>query len=370
MSRSKFWNERAAAAYLKHKLLGGYLPVFIGKAGKFAAGRRVAFVDAFAGEGLYSDGTPGSAVLIAQLATGIKDRGFDRNLVCHFIEKRPRACAKLEAALAGFPIEYTIHCGDAELIVPGVLKKLGGAPAFVFVDPYGLKGMPFDFVVDILKRPGAVGGGKTEVLINFSRWAVTRPRGLARKELEEGLSDRERKALVTIDCSLGGEWWRHKEMLDKDEQQILIEYTRLLREASGLDWARYALPVRDRIGGPVEYFLAFFTQHPDGLWEFAMTLSSAREAWSAQFGQGDLFHGDEETELVGAVTKGLRAALVAGKPITVQRAFFSDACAPVVGRARQKHIGKAIRQLIADGELAGDAPKVRDQQKFVLRRPG
>ncbi len=60
---TKFFEERQGAAVLKHAILEQYLPLFVAKPGKFAPEHRVAYVDAYAGAGVYDSGEPGSPAL-------------------------------------------------------------------------------------------------------------------------------------------------------------------------------------------------------------------------------------------------------------------------------------------------------------------
>jgi hypothetical protein len=56
----------------KHGILERYFPVCVGKTGSRSPGRRVAYLDGFAGPGMHQDGTPGSPELA--LRTAIKLR--------------------------------------------------------------------------------------------------------------------------------------------------------------------------------------------------------------------------------------------------------------------------------------------------------
>lgn len=68
MTESLFFEERQAAAILKHGILGRYVRTFCSKTGKESPGNRVVYLDGYAGQGAYDDGQPGSPILAAKTA--------------------------------------------------------------------------------------------------------------------------------------------------------------------------------------------------------------------------------------------------------------------------------------------------------------
>jgi three-Cys-motif partner protein len=93
---SDFFDTRQAAAVLKHGVLQRYLPVFIGKTGSRSLGKRVVYIDGYAGPGMYQDGTPGSPELALQ--TAIKLAGM-REVDCFFVERDRSSYETLRAHL-------------------------------------------------------------------------------------------------------------------------------------------------------------------------------------------------------------------------------------------------------------------------------
>jgi three-Cys-motif partner protein len=288
-----FFAKRQGAAVLKHGLLKRYLPKFVGKTGKYAPDHRVVYIDGFAGTGAYDDGSPGSPLLAAQLAAGM---AHHRTLECVYIEKKKAVVAKLKAALQ--PIEHKgeVLQGTAAEHVPSVLRRYGGVPLFAFLDPFGLKGLPFDLVVRLLRRtemPGVVVDTPTEVLLNFSITALQRVGGYLRADGREP-SASEKAALSNLDAALGGDWWRAiwaEGGADKGPA-ILREYVRRIREATGNGFVGWVVPVSDTSDGPPAYLLVFFTRSRDGIWEFNEALSLARDEHLAHC------EGDEPARLI------------------------------------------------------------------------
>ena len=165
-----FFKERQPAAVLKHGILRRYLQPFASKTGKFAANNRVVYLDAYAGPGTYSDGTPGSPALAEQTATAIASF---RNLECIYVEKDRSLHDDLRAMLQPFD-NWSTYNVSIDACFDEVLEQVGDAPLFAFLDPFGLPPLFDDLTSKVLRRPRAL---KTEVLLNFSTPGLHRNAG-------------------------------------------------------------------------------------------------------------------------------------------------------------------------------------------------
>jgi three-Cys-motif partner protein len=106
VSNAKFFSEdKKAAAVLKHGVLRRYLAIFGGALSTTSPGRRVGFLDGYAGEGEYynpttgrtAEGSPRIALNIARdLATS------GATLDCVFVEKDKKAHESLCSVVAGY----------------------------------------------------------------------------------------------------------------------------------------------------------------------------------------------------------------------------------------------------------------------------
>jgi|ERR1035438_2689184 hypothetical protein len=65
-AKSDFHKAPKAWSQIKHRILGNYLSLFLGKLG--LTGRPMYYVDGFAGPGRLEDGTEGSPLVAAKLA--------------------------------------------------------------------------------------------------------------------------------------------------------------------------------------------------------------------------------------------------------------------------------------------------------------
>jgi three-Cys-motif partner protein len=285
-----FFDGRQAAAVLKHGVLQRYLPVFIGKTGSRSPGKRVVYIDGYAGPGMYQDGTPGSPELALRTAIKLAEM---REVECFFVERDRSSYETLRTHLerTGHR-QWTAYRGRVEDHLDDMLSRAVGLPLFAFLDPFGMA-LPLDMLTGrLLAR--AMGRGwrrtPTEVLLNFSAWAVKRQAGLLDKTF---VNPARAKAGVTtlakLDRFLGGAWWRpiwRSEAEDRIEL-ILDGYVNRLRRV-GAGWTSWTVPVADRWGGRPDYCLIFLTQHHDGVWAFGEALSGATEEYYQFCHQGQL----------------------------------------------------------------------------------
>lgn len=92
----RFFETPQPAARFKHRVVRNQLGAFAGKVGKHARDRQIAYLDGFAGPGVYADDAPGSPAIAAQVA---RDLGDLRNLTSVFIELRRSFADALTAFL-------------------------------------------------------------------------------------------------------------------------------------------------------------------------------------------------------------------------------------------------------------------------------
>jgi len=137
---------------------------------------RIVFVDGFAGPGRYLGGEEGSP-LVALRAVVDQRLSLDSVFEFHFVERDAEVAARLKHELAAFApglaqkrdISVTVHSErtftDA---YPSIKLRLGTAPAFALIDPFGWTGVPFGIVRDLMSRPA------TEVVFNFMHEEINR----------------------------------------------------------------------------------------------------------------------------------------------------------------------------------------------------
>lgn len=274
-----YWAAQALPSVLKHKLLGQYVPRFGGMTG--SRGRRVVYLDGYAGEGRYASGDSGSAEIAMQVAA----HHLHKNQLlwnCFFVEQKPDSVARLDQVAAQYRalgVDARVHHADVGGVLGEVLRTAEGLPLFLFLDPCGL-GLPFDRIVQTLnqRRSTARVWQPTEFLMNFSMDAVRRLGGNARSA--HGVE----RSSERFDEACGGRWWREYfrpgEPVAADVDEIVAaRYAQRLREQTGM--FVQSVPVARKPGHKAVYHLVFGTRSAHGLWFFGDAVARARDAWWA-----------------------------------------------------------------------------------------
>lgn len=158
----------------KHAILRKYLDAWIPILTKHH--RRVIFIDGFAGPGEYKGGEDGSPVIAIKSVIEHKIK-IQSEIVFLFVENDKKRFEFLEGKLKKMSlpgnIKYECKNGEFAEVVGGILDELsktGGniAPTFVFIDPFGFKGFPYNLISKIMENEGC------EVLVNFMFEEITR----------------------------------------------------------------------------------------------------------------------------------------------------------------------------------------------------
>jgi len=277
-----FFDRPQPAAVLKHGILSSYLPPFAMKCGSAAPGKRVAYIDGYAGPGRYADGSPGSPALAVELAEIVaKVRGSEK-IDGYFVESDEEAGAALREYLDNEGITWPVYHGDVHDHLAEITKQIDDrTPVFAFLDPFGVN-IPLDIIVKhLLSRSGKIRGGfrvegaATEVLLNFSLSGLRRFAGHLDSAKEYAAKE---TFLARLDAMLGGEWWRPIWASGESDREERIRegyIERILQLPGG--WSVYSVPVCDRLDGPVVYWLLLLSQHEDGAWIFNQAVSLAME---------------------------------------------------------------------------------------------
>jgi hypothetical protein len=133
-----FFGTRRPPAVLKHEVLRQYVAPYAGMAGSTNPEGRVVFLDGYAGEGHYADGSPGSPLLALETAKSLLPK---RVLECIFIEKERKSFASLQTVVEEFKAQgvrcEAVH-GKVEDHLDAVVQQATGVPLFMFLDPCGL----------------------------------------------------------------------------------------------------------------------------------------------------------------------------------------------------------------------------------------
>jgi len=247
---------------IKHEILEKYLHPWLIKITEVSS--EVRYIDGFAGWGRYEDGAPGSPLIAMNVAKEMINEDYGRiaskldDLSCTFIEANSENFEDLVRVVSEYqgdcPRQIESECRKEtfqdfaeEFIQEGDKDRL---PAFIFVDPFGFSGLPFD-VVNRLLNLRSTG---IEMFITFVGGEMAR-------FLE---SQSHAKAITEI---LGTEKWRKKVSPDFSKEEnvgVLLQiYEEQLRSVAGVE---YVWPFRMSREAKDEtvYHLVHATNHFDG----------------------------------------------------------------------------------------------------------
>lgn len=293
--RERFFAERRLTSKLKHLVLRDYVREFAYHLGTIRG--TVYYIDGFAGPGVYrSPSGPeekGSPLLIAELAEQIRTSRTPFNLRCLNVDKVPTSHRRLESETAAFRPHVVEHnyCGQFTDVLPDILGRIGNAPAFFFIDPFGTKDIPYEALRPVFNRRT-----RTEVLITFHTDGIAKKAGHfdsldstdARKtRLARALTSNLSAALALSIEELGSRWnyyvnQRHGGT-EAFEMNILDHYRALLRGSTTQFRFTKAFPIHYRATGwsghvgPVCFYLVFATQSDRGLEEMNNVMVRAWE---------------------------------------------------------------------------------------------
>ena len=165
----------------KIEILKGYLTAWLRILGSTRKGETIVYVDGFAGPGRYKNHAEGSPLGALNVAVGairaLDDKFIARQLHGAFIEKDPQRFAHLEEIIAPFEtasgIGITKLCCDFVEGIKQLQQKLpaafsGKMPLFIFADPFGGTGIPFQTFAECMH------GDCSELLINLDADGIGR----------------------------------------------------------------------------------------------------------------------------------------------------------------------------------------------------
>jgi three-Cys-motif partner protein len=378
----RYWSGQALPSVFKHTLLDKYVPPFAGMTGSI--GRRVVYLDGYAGRGRYADGKPASAEKIMMVAQA-QYESVGLAWTCFFVEQD----AESARVLAGVVGEYAAkgvtahaHRGDVQDVLDRVLTSAVGCPLFLFLDPCGL-GLPFDRMKGLLNGERKKGWPPTEFLLNFSLEAVRRIAG------HVTASQPNEATLRRMDDTVGGPWWREHfagGVTDNAVEAVVAGFSRRLSTATGMDLV--PVPVRRAPTHKPVYDLIFGTRAPHGLWVFGDAVARSTQAWwdtleevevdaQGEEDQGSLFTATAtvrpvletvEEAALPVITDNLRSLLrshPAGfRVVDHTKAVFGD----FYGQVRESVVRKAVKALHQHGGTAstGIGGKTRE---LVVKPP-
>lgn len=298
MSRKKtdtLW-EAKPHTIAKIELLETYLKPWFAILGQKRFRQDIVYVDGFCGPGEYKNHPKGSPIAAVNAANTILNdskavwKAGDVHLI--FMDESRKRIANLDKKLAGIKLHPRIHIRtNAVLFTKGLaeirrdLSKSFEAhhPLFIFIDPFGAKGAPFETVAEILQSPCS------EVLLNLDADGIARIFQAGDKAgHEQNLSD-----------IFGDDSWQGAlaatGVFHEKCASILELYKDKLKSLPNVGYV-FSFEMRNASG--LDYYLVFASQHPLGLKKMKEAMKKIDQAGAYQFsdaslGQTALFRFDD-----------------------------------------------------------------------------
>ncbi len=379
---------------LKYKILSCYFSKYFPIVNQaYHSGAVVA--DLFAGRGRFDGGEAGSPLIIAEQAKKYRDLLGYKNTVV-LAEKKPSDREALSQNMKGFIDEKVavVLAGDANNAGATVINTIRpGAPLFLFLDPFGIKGLSLELLERAFKRAKQ---DSTELLINFNHRGLSRLAGVCRNLESSDATVRQSAISVRemVNEVLGGDWWLDiigKEDLEPEYKARMILHKYIEPFRGFFKWVVY-LPVSETaLGGATKYFLIFASRSQVALelmndcvrrGRSEMVLEELREKY-----RGTLFESENMENLLPrqlAVDAKLLESIVQSEAVSITEedsAYAGDRNSVWIGRPRlrarliMRHFAtnssteynKTIGRLLETGVFVAENGRTKISDRIAFR---
>lgn len=358
---NRFFENLRDYSEIKLRILERFLPPWAAKLGYGArarGGRRIWYVDGFAGRGRYDDGRPGSPLLGLNHAATIQQENRGYELGCFLIEKNRNHYRALGEEAESFRRQGLIVRNERGVfadLISSVVEETAGCPVLLFVDPFGISPLKYDSFRQLLRRQPPL-----DLILTFQHRAVHRLAAVRPNLITEAIGT--------------DEWlepWGAARSPTQRVDQVLGLFRRNILQ-DGRFIGVFSYPIRASIQASPRYYLVFASRAPDAfeLWndqvaeaETTLSLQATRSTAQASF----LPVFDEEVYAVHLLNE-IRAFMLQHET-TTRRSIVMHFVRIWWGRYQTKDIKRAVRELIASGEILRAGESGIDTDILRLRRP-
>ena len=280
-TEKEFFRAKRPWSRIKDRTLGSYSVPYFTKVSKL--GQWIVVVDAFAGPGVFEDGSKGSPVILCDAAEQRVPQQYRAIFGNRDVGHHTRLKTELAPLIEAKKVQ-AIHGRADDLLgqLDASMAKLGQATLLVYLDPFGLKGCEFEALKPFLGRDQTA---STEIIMNVSVPTIYRLSG--RKALSEGRSSPQISKLQDLlSRVLGGDYWRDFMLAaEPNVDGVMRIYRQQL--ASYLPWVG-ACPVQEDEFSGVKYYMTFCSGHSDAMVLMNDIMFDAyhgymKEAWAEAF---------------------------------------------------------------------------------------
>lgn len=156
----KFFEERTDQSEVKARIVSKYFSTWAKVIMPTVAkrGRKIAYMDLYAGPGRYKDGAASTPILIMQSA--INNPQMSQMLTAYFNDSDGNNTSTLQTEINKLPgienLKYkpVVTCGKVDDDAAQYFNETRLVPSFSFVDPFGYKGLSLKIVQGVIKDWG------------------------------------------------------------------------------------------------------------------------------------------------------------------------------------------------------------------------
>lgn len=247
----EFFNEAKEQSIVKSNLVTKYFDAWSRIISSWA--NKMAYIDLYAGPGVYEDGTKSTPVRIVEQA--VANPKVAERLVAIFNDADPDNAKSLKDALdnvagvEGLTYQPVVKCAEVDEDTAKQFKKMTLVPTFSFIDPFGYKGLSLGLIQAVVKDWGC----DSIFFFNYNRINMGLPNELVNHHMD-GLFGAERAERLRQAIA--------DETAERREALIVEGMCEALRDFG----AEYVLPFRFRHPkhGRVSHHLIFVSKHPLG----------------------------------------------------------------------------------------------------------
>jgi len=300
MSEAFFKEKRPWSKY-KDFILDYYLTPYIAKVKMLK--RPILIIDCCAGPGKFEDGAEGSPVIGAKHIIEGRQKGIDIKGV--FLEKKKKYFTTLENLMKPYSDYIKVQQTDFTGYLTKIAKMAQSHTVFLYVDPYGIKELPFEELAKIYEQINK-SGASVEVLMNFNSAGFVRC-GLVALKMESTLADSELTddfyddpitdiqgmTPQQMDEIAGGDYWKdvvvdsNLSFAEKEQKITTFYMDQMIKYYSMV----CDFPIKEKYHHKVpKYRLIYGTRHPDGILLMNDIMYKARERFlKSEFADDRLF---------------------------------------------------------------------------------
>lgn len=370
MTTKNFFNSLQIWSKRKHRILGKYLVPFSAKVGSISS--EIFCIDGFAGQGVYTDGSEGSPLLMARVADEAAGWTKPISLKLLNVEARRKNFVVLTETTKPWVERGVIKNlrGRFDRRMPEIMSAIGNNPALVFLDPYGPGPIHLNYLRPLLERAQSI----TEFIINFNAEGLRR---MAEFLNAQPKTEQFRKARVTsikhTTEILGRDRWKQvfsDPLIDAQRRRkfLVRDY---MDTVSEFGYKVVAYPIRESLAAAAKYYLIYCTRHRDGI--FLMNGLIRREEdeilreYYERGAQNSLFN-EVEAEIASRrqALRNLIATFAENKKRMTRRDIMKHFINTKFAQYHDTDYRAAVQRLIEEGVLATSTGRMKINDDVAL----